>query len=306
SDVCSSDLSSALSRADDRDVERPRTEVVQRQSLPRRELLPRERSEVCRRGHRLGNQRHRTTQAGLSRGGNQNVPANRSPLCRVRQPDLVRILTTELAHRLVTYPGQYRSERLADGHDIVTEQQALFVHPLLGIRLEPGGIQARLALRVPADEKMPTLLGEHRRRHTRRTVHLDNLGRPAMRGQHCHGVGCPEIHGQNPHSTPYRCENDAHILALSPLQARIGACPPMCCSCSPLPPETGSPRCSSPPRRRRHRHGTQHTPRNTPWWWRRPARVRRWQRSCGNWTGCRPGNARMNSSTVAVCSMSLR
>src|SRR5699024_4205172 len=91
----------------------------------------------------------------------------------------------------------------------------------------------------PTDEEMPTLLGENRRRHARRSIHLDNLGRPTVRGQHCHGVGCPEIHGQNAHSTPYRCENDAHILALPLLADRIGACPTTCCSCSVLPRGTG-------------------------------------------------------------------
>src|SRR5699024_5419767 len=156
---------------DNSHVERPRTEIVQRQRLPRGELLAGERSEVRCRRHGFGYQHHGITQSGLTCSDREHVPADRAPLRRMCQPHLIRMLPTELPGRLVPNPPQYRGERLAHRNNIVTEQQVLFVHPLLGCRLEARGLQSRLPLRVPADYQEPTLLAELRWRPTLTTVH---------------------------------------------------------------------------------------------------------------------------------------
>jgi hypothetical protein len=112
----------------------------------------------------------------------------------MRQPHLVQFATAELAGRLGADLAQDGRQGVGHRDHLVAEQQRALVDPALGVRLEPGRVHSSPPLRLAPGDQLPVVRGEHRGRHHRRTVDIDDPWRSFVRGEYGDRVGRAEVY----------------------------------------------------------------------------------------------------------------
>nr|WP_245680963.1 hypothetical protein [Glycomyces harbinensis] len=182
-----------LSPTHHRRIERPPTEVENRNRTTHRDLLTQDLRAVRRGRDRLG-QEADPGQGRDLRGALEDRAAHRTPVRRIGQHRLSR--AQPRSGGLVGDPPQARGKQLLHRNLPVTEQDRALVDAPLGMRLEPLRLGSGQTLGVAAGVEVPAGVEEHPGRQQRRTVEEQRTRLLTVTTDNSNGMGGAEIDGK--------------------------------------------------------------------------------------------------------------
>ncbi|SDE21348.1 hypothetical protein SAMN05216270_115114 [Glycomyces harbinensis] len=182
-----------LSPTHHRRIERPPTEVENRDGGAHRDLLAEDFGAVGGGGDRLRQETHPGQGRDL-RGALEDRAAHRTPVRRISQHRLSR--AQPRSGGLVGDPPQTRGKQLLHRNLPVTQQDRALINAPLGMRLEPPRLGSSQTLRVTTGMKVPAGIEEHPGRQQRRTVEEQRTRLLTVTTDNSNGMGGAEIDGK--------------------------------------------------------------------------------------------------------------